>query len=382
MRKNKNITLRKYLEEQWLPRKYYEVKISTYVRYVGLTRRINAAFGMKKIRSITAMDIYGFYDNLHEAKSEHITFTPNETCKRLLKGRYTRNQTVQLADMGMGTVDALRAGKNVSKKTALKVSVLLKMPVDQLFRENDFYLSDRTIMHYHRLLFSIFKDSVYDGILRENLMLKVRAPRLFLSDEARYLDHSDAMHVLDVVNRYGEYPYTEILSIIMYTGMRRGEACGLEWDDVDFNNSTITVRRSSYYLPGKGIYTDTPKTKQSKRLIAFNSKVASILLDIKTMQKSRNIVTDRVFTYMNGRTLNPSSVTKYFHKFVDKYDLPSCCVHTLRHTNASLLIAAQTPITTVAGRLGHSNPEITLRLYAHQLSEENKKAAEAIEKLL
>ena len=148
--------------------------------------------------------------------------------------------------------------------------------------------------------------------------------------------------------------------------------------------SSITVRRSSYYLTGLGIYTDTPKTKLSKRIIAINEKVINILLSVRRRQSELGIVSisKRVFTYRNGKPLNPSSVTKYFHNFIEEHDLPSCCVHTLRHTNASLLIAAKTPITTVAGRLGHSTPEITLRLYAHQMSEENKKAAEAIEKML
>lgn len=164
--------------------------------------------------------------------------------------------------------------------------------------------------------------------------------------------------------------------------MRRGEACGLEWEDINLEQGSITVRRSSYYLPGLGTYTDTPKTKLSKRIIAINDKVINILLSVRRRQSELGIVSKRVFTYRNGKPLNPSSVTKYFHNFIEEHDMPSCCVHTLRHTNASLLIAAKTPITTVAGRLGHSTPEITLRLYAHQMSEENKKAAEAIEKML
>ena len=74
---NKNITLEKYIAEQWLPRKQYEVKVSTYTRYCGLTRRINAALGSEKLRDISVMDIYSFYDDLREAKSEQITCTSN-----------------------------------------------------------------------------------------------------------------------------------------------------------------------------------------------------------------------------------------------------------------------------------------------------------------
>lgn len=379
---NRNITLENYIVKHWLPRKNHEVKISTYMRYSGLTRRIIAALGNKKVRDIKVMDIYSFYDDLREAKSEQITFTPNETCRRLLKGGYTRPETVRLTGMGMGTVDALRAGKTVSLMTAQRTSALLSLPIDMLFMENDRFLSDRTIMYYHRILYSIFKDAAYDEVIRHNLMAKVRVPKLDLSEEARYLDLKDAETVLSALNKYGKYPYTELLTLILFTGMRRGEACGLEWEDINFEQGSITVRRSSYYLPNVGVYTDTPKTKLSKRIIAINKKVINILLSVRRRQSELGIVSNRVFTYRNGKPLNPSSVTKYFHNFIEEHDLPSCCVHTLRHTNASLLIAAKTPITTVAGRLGHSTPEITLRLYAHQISEENKKAAEAIEKML
>ena len=233
MKINKNITLEKYIAEQWLPRKQYEVKVSTYTRYCGLTRRINAALGSEKLRDITVMDIYSFYDDLREAKSEQITFTPNETCRRLLKDGYTRPETVRLTGMGMGTVDSLRAGKDVSLVTAQRTSALLLLPIGMLFTENDFLLSDRTIMHYHRLLYSIFKDAAYDGVIRHNLMAKVRVPKLDLSEEARYLDLKDAETVLSTLNECGKYPYTELLTLILFTGMRRGEACGLEWEDIN-----------------------------------------------------------------------------------------------------------------------------------------------------
>ena len=142
------------------------------------------------------------------------------------------------------------------------------------------------------------------------------------------------------------------------------------------------MKRGSYYLPVKGIYTDTPKTSESIRTLAIGEKVESILRDISKIQKELNIdysPETRIFTASNGDKLNPNSVTKFFHKFVEKYDLPSCSVHTLRHTNASILLSENLPITAVSSRLGHSNPEITFRYYAHQMSDDNRRAANKIE---
>lgn len=259
------------------------------------------------------------------------------------------------------------------------------MSIDFLFRERVYTLSDRTILQYHRMLFNIFKDAEYDGFIETNIMHRIRPPRLTDNNEARSLDKEDAEKVMNSLKNCGEYPYSYLLRLIVYTGLRRGEVCGLEWQDVDFENNTITVCRSSYYLPQVGIYTDTPKTKQSQRTLAFGQKVADILHEVKEYQQAQGSdwnVSGRIFTYADGSIFNPNSVTKYFHKFVEQYELPQCSVHTLRHTNASLMIANNTPITTVSGRLGHSNPEITFRYYAHQISEENRKAANAIEELI
>lgn len=385
----KDILIGEYINKVWLPRKKHELKASTYARYLGLSKRTLAALGSIEMNKLTPQDVYCFYDNLHESKSELTTFVPNEVCIRLLKQNYTRPETAKLGHIGLGTVDALRAGKQVSAATANKVSMLLAMDSTILFKGKDLFLSERTIHHYHRLLFTVVKDAVYDNILQENIMLKVRPPKVDDADEARCLDKTDADVVLKCLNEAAPHPYKELLTLIMYTGMRRGEACGLEWDDINFENKTIIIRRNSYYLPGQGIYTDTPKTKQSRRVLAIGDKAITILQELKHHQSeikkqagSGWIDTGRLFTCDNGLPINPSTITKFFHKFVEEHNLPQCCVHTLRHTNASLLIAAQTPITTVAGRLGHSNPEITLRYYAHQISDENRKAAAAIEDII
>ncbi len=381
-----NITLKSYIEDVWLPRKKNEVKISTYARYEGLTRRIIEYLGNEEIAKMKPADIYYFYDELRECCSEHCVYIPTELCVNLLKKNYTRPQTVKLANIGLGTVDALRAGKAVKITTAERISKLLKLPKNELFTMRSSPLSTRTIHHYHALLFQICKEASYDEVIADNFMNRVRPPKVVQS-QADYLNVDQTKQLFKALEEHGEYPYVTLLKLITFTGMRRGEACGLEWQDIDFTEKTLSISRTCNYVPSVGIYTDTPKTPQSKRSIAFDETVKQLLMkhyNRQLEQKKRFDwhETDRLFTKPNGDDINPSSVTKYFHKFVEKYNLPECHVHSLRHTNASLLIAANTPITTVAGRLGHSDPSTTLRIYSHQLSAENKKAGNAIEQLL
>lgn len=388
MKIGENIPLSQYITAFWLPRKKNEVKISTYTRYVGLSQRIIEYLGMIPMGELSPADAYYFYDELRECHSLHKSYKPTQECVRILKTHYTRPVIAHIAGVGMGTVDALRAGKKVKSETAEKIADILDFPVETLFTVRSSSLSSRTIHHYHTVLHQIIKDSVFDSVLKDNFMQRVRPPKLDDLSEARYLDAAEAKLLMDKLDKYGDYPYVTLLKLIMYTGMRRGEVCGLEWRDIDLENETLAIRRTSNYLPSKGIYTDTPKTKQSRRVIAFDCFVSDMLKShINAQQKQRReygcgwINCGRLFTKDDGGAINPSSVTKYFHRFVQEHGLPECCVHSLRHTNASLLLAANTPITTVAGRLGHSDPSTTLRIYSHQLSAENRKAGKAIEKL-
>lgn len=115
MKQKNAISLSEYIEDFWFVRKKHDVKLSTFIRYQCLYKRITAALGSCQLNQISPCDIYCFYDNLHEAKSENSSYMPTEDCVRILKLRYTRPE-IQMFGIGMGTVDALRAGKPVAKK--------------------------------------------------------------------------------------------------------------------------------------------------------------------------------------------------------------------------------------------------------------------------
>ena len=84
----------------------------------------------------------------------------------------------------------------------------------------------------------------------------------------------------------------------------------------------------------------------------------------------------------NNSAIHPDTITSWFHDFVLKHDLPYISVHSLRHTNATLQIAGDVPITTVANRLGHANTNTTGKVYAHAIRSVDKAVAETLENLL
>ena len=86
-----------------------------------------------------------------------------------------------------------------------------------------------------------------------------------------------------------------------------------------------------------------------------------------------------LFTKWNGEPMDPDIISSWFPKFLEAHDLPSIRFHSLRHSNASILIAAHVPITTVSGRLGHAQTSTTLNYYASAIQSADAAAADALE---
>lgn len=183
--------------------------------------------------------------------------------------------------------------------------------------------------------------------------------------------------------------YQTLVAVLVYTGMRRGEAVGLRWGDIDFENSIIDINKQRIYVPGVGVFDDDPKTEGSKRTIKVPPSLITILqnwkekqLEIKLTFGDKYHNSDSVFTWVDGQPLNPDSVTKWFRRFIDKNGLPKIHIHSLRHTNASLLIANGIDIKTVSKRLGHANIQTTGNIYTHQIKSADEHASDMIDLVL
>ena len=123
--------------------------------------------------------------------------------------------------------DSIRAGRNVNEKNAKAVSKALRFPMEDLFIPLEKRLSSRTVLHHHRVLSDIMQQAVYDELILVNPVSRVRAPKVE-QKEARYLDENQAMKLLVKVNEKADKPFDVLIPLLILTGMRRGEACGLE----------------------------------------------------------------------------------------------------------------------------------------------------------
>jgi integrase len=165
--------------------------------------------------------------------------------------------------------------------------------------------------------------------------------------------------------------------------MRRGEILGLKWSDIDFVNEKIHVNRSLAHVPKKGYTLTTLKTKSSKRQIAIPE---FILNELRTQKNSQDEWSglvgdlfqnqDLVFCTHTGTVQDPRNVIRVMKRIIKIAKVRAIRFHDLRHTHASILIAAGVDIVNVSAQLGHVNPKITLEFYAHLLPNSSSKVAD------
>ncbi len=247
-------------------------------------------------------------------------------------------------------------------------------------------LSNSTIMHYHRLLSSMFNCAILWGVIAIS-PLKVKPPKVE-QKEAAHLDEDQAAALLDALENE-PIQYRTMIKLLLYTGLRKGELLGLEWQDIDFERGLMQIVRSSQYIPGTGTITKEPKNKRSQRVIRISDNVITLLKEYRIWQiEQRLLLGDRwkdcgrLFTTQEGDPIHPDTLPRWFGKFLKRHDLPHINIHGLRHTCASLLIAAHVDIRTVSTRLGHAQVSTTGNIYAHQIQSADASAAEAIDLVL
>lgn len=171
--------------------------------------------------------------------------------------------------------------------------------------------------------------------------------------------------------------------LILNTGLRIGEICGLQWKDIDFKNKTLKVQRTAYRKIREGIVVDTPKTINSYRTIPLTDEAISILKMQKDEQKIYSLENDDfVFKTIRGGITYEGMYAKWLEGNCANIGVEKITPHTLRHTFATRCIEAGMKPKTLQKILGHSNINMTMNLYVHVTDDEKAKEMEKFEKLL
>lgn len=251
-------------------------------------------------------------------------------------------------------------------------------------------LSGKTILEHHRLLRAMLHKAVYWQLIVTNPAERVQPPKARKPKRKSYDDEQTKI-LLENLEQLSieDTKYKVAIILTVFTGVRLGELMGLEWQDIDLENGIICINRSSQYLADLGIFTKVPKTESSIREIAIPEFIISLLEEYKLWYNDQKSFygelwtdSDRLFVQVDGKPMHPSTISKWFVKFVAQIGLPVINFHGLRHTNASLLVAQNIDIAVISARLGHAQISTTLDFYVHPLLSHNRKAGYALENLL
>ena len=170
-----------------------------------------------------------------------------------------------------------------------------------------------------------------------------------------------------------------------WTGMRRGEVAGITWRDVDTDAGTITVRRARVNVTSADVRESKPKTARGRRRVELDEETRVALAAWRERHDAERKAwpgvwpgDDLVFTLEDGSGLRPDYLSRTFRARAARAGLPVIRFHDLRHTHATLLLAAGVPVKVVSERLGHSTVAFTMDVYQHVLPGQQREAVQAL----
>ena len=226
-----------------------------------------------------------------------------------------------------------------------------------------------TVALFHRLFKVAINAAVDDEIIPRNRFNKISIEQGEKAEN--FLTATELNKLLATTKKFeNDTNYTLIL-LIAYTGLRRGEAYGLTWKNINFKQKTLTVERTK---DNKGVR--TPKTKNSYRTILIDNLLVKQLETYKKWCKEtlfsfgkRLSVNDFVFiSYQTGEPLTDNTIKYSLERMIKKAKIKRITPHGLRHTHATLLIGQRIPVTIIANRLGNT-PQMIFDIYSHSFIE-------------
>lgn len=216
------------------------------------------------------------------------------------------------------------------------------------------------------------------GAIDKNITLDIIKPRQADKQEKDnvYYTREELNKFLAVAKQQDLKKYA-LFRVLAYSGMRIGELLALTWRDVSFVSKTVRVNKTMAYIEGKKPFTQSPKTKTSNRLINMDNETIEVLKAWKNYQKIYYGVAKNnkqlVFINRNKEYLQNGTVKDWNLKIAKQAGVKHIKLHGFRHTHATLLLKAGVPIKEVQYRLGHSNIDTTLNIYAHVINDDKSK---------
>lgn len=283
----------------------------------------------------------------------------------MLKPPARRVKTYKVAELNLKRLDPLIGDVELIKLTPAHVERAYRALLDN-------GLSAYSVRQAHSLLQTALKRAKKHGLIERVATELVTLPKIerlemqtFTPEQLNYL-----------FERTKDHKLAALWVLLATAGLRTGEACGLQWSDIDFEGRRAYVRREVQRVDHR-LIVQTPKTHLSERLVFLSD------LAIAALRKHR--LTGQgvwVFSRVPGIPYTSENVHYYWHRILSKLGLPYIRPHDLRHTAATLLLRQGVHPKLVQAQLGHSRIGITLDLYSHLIDGGQREAAAAMDRAL
>jgi integrase len=239
-------------------------------------------------------------------------------------------------------------------------------------------LSSKTVRNIHGVLTKAFHDAVRWGRMLRNPCDAADPPK----GRSPEMKAWSTTQLSDFVRSVANHRWAAIWTLMATTGLRRGEALGLRWTDVDLTTGRITIRSTRIRF-GQTVETSTPKTAKGNRTINIGSATVAGLRAWRSAQAAERLLigggwldTDGlVVTNADGSAPNPEAFSNLFRTLSERAGLPLIRLHDLRHTYATAALASGVHVKVLSQRLGHADIAITLKTYAHVMPGDDEDAA-------
>jgi len=241
-------------------------------------------------------------------------------------------------------------------------------------------LSAKTVNNIAGVLNRALRDAVRWGLIGVNPIADARKPAK-KSPEMRAWDPQE---LGSFITETRNDRLSGVWHLLATTGLRRGEVLGLRWDDVDFDNQTITVSRTRVKI-GATVIDETPKSRASHRTISIDPQTVQALRIQKARQAQEKLVTGGawadahgyIVTNTNGTLLDPHRLTQRFQAIVRRIDLTPIRLHDIRHSYVVAARKAGVDVKTISQRIGHADVNVTLTVYDHVFHDDDQHAAQS-----
>lgn len=260
------------------------------------------------------------------------------------------------------------------RKTGIKLGELQARHIQSFYLYELKTVSASTVIHEHANIHKALKYAVKMDLIPYNPADKVERPK-----KQKYIaDYYRLEELEQLFEATKDHPYSLLIQITAFYGLRRSEALGLRWDAIDFERNTITIRHivTNAKIDGKYeiVREDRAKTKSSLRSLPLVDNIREKLLALKEQQKENKRICGNcynreydgyVFVDVMGNIFNPRNLSSNFSKLLELKGLRHIRFHDLRHSCASLLLANDVPMKQIQEWLGHSDISTTANIYSH-----------------